>query len=200
MRGLLSKDEAPEDTGAEMPDESGMPQASPEEQALYTEFVNNGFKLVYAGGEVKPAILTSLEGDGEPMEGLANTTVAIVARVAQAAEEAGQDLDAGLIMHAGSEILADLANLQKEAGIAELSEDEIEGAFYRAVDLYREQAQSAGKLDTAGLEEDFIALSEADEAGDPDAVLPGATEAARRLAGKAQPAEGEEEEEMPEEA
>lgn len=191
QRGLLSPNAAPETDGAAP---EGFAQATPEEQAQYEQFVKNAWQLVYGGGKVKPEILTALDGDGDPKEGLAQTTVGIVARLKQSADESGAEISADVVLHAGIEILADLANLQKEAGIADLSDDEQEGAFYRAVDLYRDMLQKSGGLDTGALEEDFGALVEADRQGNPDAVLPGATEAAQRFSGKGEaPAEGDEE-------
>lgn len=159
--------------------------ATPEEQAQYDAFVKNGFEIIYSGGKVAPNILKALDGDGDPKAGLANVTVMVVSRLVKSADEAGQDISADVVMHGGAEILADLANVQKEAGIADLSDDEQEGAFYQAVDMYRDMEQKMGGIDEAGLEEDFTALMEANDNGNIDDVVPGASQAAARFEQKA---------------
>ena len=48
------------------------PNVSPEEQQGYDEFVNNAFSVIYDKKSL-PQILEGLKGDGNPVEGLANT-------------------------------------------------------------------------------------------------------------------------------
>lgn len=191
-QGLLARAAGQMTQGGPMPgaepanDAGGGVAASPEEQAMYDRFVKNAYKLIYdvnadGKGTVRKGVLESLKGAGDPKEGLATTAVSVAKRVADSAAEAGVDLDGEIILHAGKEILEDLADLQVQAGIADLSEDDIEGAFYRAADLYRETAQAEGKLDTGVLARDFKAMQDADAAGRLDDVVPGATQAAERM-------------------
>ena len=164
----------------EMDDEQGE-AVTPEEQAQYDAFVKNGQKIIYGSGKVSSKILKALDGDGDPISGLATVTVMVVSRLVTSAKEAGQEISSDVVMHGGSEILADLADLQKEAGIADLSDDEQETAFYKAVDMYRDMEQKTGGIDEAGLEEDFMTLMEANENGTLDDVVPGASKAAQRF-------------------
>jgi hypothetical protein len=171
----------PDDEAAE-----GEPNVSPEEQKQYDQFVNNAYSLIYSsdnGGKaiVRPQILNSLKGNGDPKEGLATTVALVVKRTADSARESGMDISGDVMLHGGQEILEDLADLQREAGIADLSAEEIEGAMYRALDLYRETAQADGSLDTAALAQDFKQMVDADKAGRLDEVVPGASKAAERL-------------------
>lgn len=182
MAGLLNGQPTPVDAAAPtmMGGEQGE-EVTPEEQAQYDAFVKNGFKIIYTGGTVSPEILKALDGDGDPKAGLASVTVMVVSRLVKSADEAGQEISADVVLHGGAEILADLADVQKEAGIADLSDDEQEGAFYKAVDMYRDMEQKTGGIDEAGLEEDFRSMMEANENGALDSVVPGATEAAARF-------------------
>lgn len=184
---------APEMPSEEMPPEEEAPEeapeegeggddgnVSPEEQAQYDEFVNNGLRLIY-DKQTMPKVLESLKGGGNPISGLANTLVTVVVTLEKQAEAAQAELSHDVIFHAAFELASDLANLQKEAGIAELNDDEVEQAIYMAVDLYRSQKENAGQLDVDGITEDMAELMEADQAGKLDSVLPGATEAAARM-------------------
>lgn len=169
--------------GEPMTDE-GEVQASPDEQAQYDTFVDKAYELIYNGGKVNPQILKSLEGAGEPVDGLANTTAMVVIRLEDAAEQSGKKLSPDVMLHGGAEVLQDLADLAKQAGVHEYSKDEIQGATYQALDIYRAIRQKQGKLDIPAIQQDFQEIMQASQAGQLDSLLPGASEAA-----KAAPAE-----------
>jgi hypothetical protein len=80
-------------------------------------------------------------------------------------------LDEGVLYHAGVEILESLADTATAAGIHEYTPEEVEGALYRALDVYREARGSS--VDQAAHEEDLAELIEADQQGQLGAVLPG---------------------------
>ena len=174
----------------------GAVEAPPEEQRAYETFVGNALNVIYRDDKVAPAILRSLEGDGNPREGLADTAANVVKRLIDSAvDNGGGGLTGDVVMHGGLAIVEDLAEVQREAGIADLSEEEIEGAYYRAADRVREALQKDGTLDGAPFWEDMRAMVRANEAGNLDDVVPGAEEAAGRLADMKPPsdpiAEGE---------
>lgn len=188
MRGLLSAakpedepqappPEAETDAAPEVGDE--LEGVSPEEQKLYERVVANAYNVIYDKKSM-PEILKSLNGD-IPGEALAMTAATVVKRVADSARENGQPIPGDVLLHAGQEILEELADLQNEAGIADLPPQEVEAAFYKALDLYREMAQADGTLDEDALEQDFKTMVEANAAGELDQVLPGANAAADRF-------------------
>ncbi|MCA1971905.1 MAG: hypothetical protein LDL44_03635 [Caenispirillum sp.] len=166
-------------------------QATPEEQRLYETVVKNAHRLIYdvnaeGRGTVRKGVLESLRGAGNPKEGLAATAASIAKRLLDSARESGVQIDGDIMLNAGQEIVEELADLQAQAGIADLPEDAIEGAFYRAADLVRETASAEGVLDTQVFARDFKAMQEADAGGRLDAVVPGATAAKERLMSRSQ--------------
>jgi hypothetical protein len=188
MRGLMSAAKPEEKTQAPPPEAEtdAAPEAgdtlegvSPEEQKLYERVVANAYNLIYDKKSM-PEILKSLNGD-IPGEALAMTAATVVKRVADSARENGNPIPGDVLLHAGQEILEELADLQTEAGIADLPPQEVEAAFYKALDLYREMAQADGTLDEGALEQDFKTMVEANAAGELDQVLPGADAAADRF-------------------
>lgn len=165
----------PPETGQEEPNKplpGETQQASPEEQKLYDHFVAKAMDLTYTK-EFMPKVLGMLQGEGDPVEGLARATALIVARVQAAAEDAGEKLPGDVILHAGTEILEDLAELSKEAGIKDYSEDPdaLEAAYFRALDQYRVMMQDAGKIDKGSAQRDMAQLQEMDKNGQLESML-----------------------------
>jgi hypothetical protein len=78
---------------------------------------------------------------------LANTAVQIVSKLDASAKEAGQQIPDDILYHAGSEIVGMLAEVAEAANIHNYSEDEIQGAFFQAVDQYRPIAEADGRTD-----------------------------------------------------
>jgi hypothetical protein len=103
-----------------------------------------------------------------------------------------------VIFHAGREILEQLIELSEAAGLHTWKEAEIQGAWYNALDMYREaNTGEGGRIDPAAAAADFQALSDADKEGRGDEVLPGyeqQSEKAIAMAMKDQNATPEEEE------
>lgn len=144
----------------------GAQPASPEEQRLYNHFVAKAMMLTY-DEKMFPQVLSMLEGEGDPVEGLARATAMIVARVASAAEQAGQQLSGDVVLHAGTEVLEDLAELAREAGIKDFSQDPdaLEASYFRALDHFRMTLQDAGAIDQEAAKRDLGMLQEMDQAG-----------------------------------
>ena len=190
--GLLTQQPGPAPVGAQAP-AGGAPaptqgggeeqsNVSPEEQKIYEQFVNNAFSVIYDEKSL-PQIIESLKGDGNPVEGLANTAVGVVVRVQDSAEQAGQALPQEVVFNAGVEILEDLAGLSEKAGVHEFTPEELEGATFQAMDRYRELRGGADGAALAGAKEDFNKIVAIDQAGRLDEVVPGLSE---RFGGGAQ--------------
>lgn len=187
MSGLLADEEeeprprAPEtespaeDMGAPDEGEDGeeQPNVTPEEQAQYDQFVDNAFSLIYDKRSL-PNVLKALDGDGNFVDGLAHTTVTIVARVLDSAKQAGQKISGDVVLHGGKEIMEDLADTAGKAGIHDYTQDEIDAAFLRAMDLARERFTQAGDVDTEALKTEFAAVIAADRQGRLEEFVPGA--------------------------
>lgn len=150
-----------------------MQQATPEEQAQYDHFVAKAYDLIY-DQKTLPKIVDMLDGDGQdPMEGLARATALIVGRIGDAAEKAGEHLSGDVVLHAGTEIFEDLANLSRVANIKDYSQDRdaLEGAYFRALDIFRGMLQEAGALDQGAAAADMDRLTQMDADGQLEAVF-----------------------------
>lgn len=110
-------------------------KASPERQQLYASFVKQALNMIY-DQKVAPQIMDRLTAAGSPIEGLANTTVMIVQRVMDAAQKANAPVDESIGFNAGLEIMVDLADFAKEAGVHEYTPDEVAKAVQMSVQLY----------------------------------------------------------------
>lgn len=161
--------------------ESAEPESnvSPEEQQQYDETVSNAMRLLYGneGGANSPAMkatLQSLAAGDDRVEALALTTVTVMKRVVDSAAQAGAKIPGDVLIHAGAEVLEDLAGVAGKAKIHEFTEDELERAGYRAMDLFR--AASGDQIDGAAVQEDMQSLMKADQSGELDRAVPGLRE------------------------
>lgn len=181
MPGLLTQQQAPTPpaqplAGAEA--QAGgeeQPNVTPDEQKMYDQFVDNAFSAIYDDKSL-PQVIESLKGDGNPMDGLANTAVSIVVRVQDSAEQAGQAIPPDVVFNAGVEILENLADLAGKAGVHEFTAQEIEGAMFQAMDIYRETKGRDGGAGRPQIVEDFNQIVALDQAGRLDEVAPGLSE------------------------
>lgn len=141
-------------------------QASPEEQRAYDEFVSRGMLLIY-NRKFLPSVLEMLQGNGDPVEGLATAAAQITKRVASSAKGAGKEIPPDVVFHGGTELFEDLASLSKDAGIKDFSTDQdaFEAAYFRALDQYRMSSQQDGSADQQGAQADLAKLQEMDQSG-----------------------------------
>lgn len=175
---LPAQDELP--AGAEEQEmEDEQPNVSPEEQAMYDAFVDNGYKLIYSGKSesgkpaVNPAIVESLKGNGNTVDGLATTTFMVVQRLEQSAAGSGSPVSQDVLYHGAVELLEDLAELQEALGIDEaVTEDEMQEALYRGLDMYRMAQQSNPEI-KGRAQEDMKLLAEATSGGRLGQLIPG---------------------------
>lgn len=152
-------------------------QASPEEQALYDKVVAQAFDLIY-DKRMLPGVVEMLKGGGDPVEGLATAAAQITARVASAAQQAGQQIPPDVLLHAGTEIYEDLADLSGKVGIKDFSQDQdaFEGAYFRALDQFRMLVQEAGGADQKSAQADLAKLEQMDQSGELEKMLMGLAE------------------------
>lgn len=200
MAGLMGGN--PQDPGAQAPGATGQPaqpgspaagdmtagagapegegdQPTPEEQELYNQFVSNAAKLIYSP-EIRKSIEENLSGNGNPIEGFARTLVLVVSRAEQSALENDIKIP-GDVMYAGADEIMDLLiEYAGEAGIATLTDEQAEQAWYLALDMYREKKEAAGELDPEAMAQDMQEIAAAEEAGNLDQMLPGIGQAMKR--------------------
>lgn len=152
----------------------GAPDAanvSPEEQAQYDQFMDRAFALAY-DERTFPTIMNRIVKAPDPVEGLAAVTAMLVGRLKDSAARQNVPLSPDVLYHGGAALLEDLADTAGKAGLHDYTPDEVEGALYRALDIYRgmEGENPAGRQAVA---QDWEMMVQADRAGTLDRVLPG---------------------------
>jgi hypothetical protein len=97
---------------------------TPDQQARYDAYVKNGMRLMYRKQGVR-ALVKSLDGNGDPVSGLANTLGAIALRLTGSAKKAGQPLDPQVVLHGSGELLEQLADFSQQSGGHTYTDDEL---------------------------------------------------------------------------
>lgn len=161
--------------------------ASPEEQAAYEEFINNAMETATTDDrEIEPGVAGNLQGEftpevmqmfegvepplqNTPVEHLALTALVLVMYLDQAAKDQGIEISDEVLFNAGSEVVDIVSSLGEAAGLRDYSEKELEGAWYRALDLYR---QVGPRANPDALKEQFAVVHEADKNGKITELLP----------------------------
>lgn len=170
----------------------GQEAATPEEQAIYDQFIENARQTIFEddGSGIREPILKSLSGDiapdilamfeavdpplqQTPVEHLAVTAVTLTLYLDASAQDAGKDIPNDVLYAAGAGVVEDLAEAAEAAGIHDFSDDEMEGAWYRAVDMFRTVSPRA---DPDALGEEFAEIANADAEGRLGDLLPGINE------------------------
>lgn len=164
----------------EAEDESNV---TPEEQAEYDAFMQNALEVIYPRGEdaqVAPNVLKGLSATPDkPLLALATTTVSMVIALRDSAEKAGSPISDDVLFHAGADLVAELAEVAEAAKIHEFSEEEIENAFYMALDLYRGEAEQSGKINRDEAAQAWNQVVDADRNGTLEQAIPGIGERLR---------------------
>jgi len=189
-RGPMSADPG---MGQQMPEQAPMSgdiggdpnAATPEEQQQYDQIVAKAYDLIY-DNKTMPAIVETLKGEGDPIEGLARTTSSVMLRVIQSGMQANVPINGEVAFHAGTEVFEDLADLSREAGVKDYTQDQdgMEKAYFLALDYSRQAFQDAGILDPAAADADLQALQKMDQDGQLEQMMMGLAE---RDAGGGQP-------------
>jgi hypothetical protein len=164
------------------------PNVTPEEQAAYDAFVKNGMKVIYDGQTARPDILTRLkQHPDDPVGTIANVTVWLVTMLETSAEQSGDKVPDDVLLHGAIALMEELAEVSEAAKIHTYTEQELNAALLKAVDLYREAGTQSGKINPDDLKQEFGQIVDADKAGNVQSVLPG-IETAPQGAPAAQPA------------
>ena len=150
---------------------------SPEEQAQYDQFMQNAMEIIYPKGEdaqVSPNIMKGLSATPKtPLLALASTAVSLVAGLRDSAKRAQSPISDEVLFHAGADLVAELAEIAEAAKIHEFSDDDVEKAFYLALDMYRSEAEQSGNIDKEAATQGWNEIVEADRNGTLAQQVPG---------------------------
>lgn len=147
-------------------------QVSPEEQAQSDRLVINGMNLIY-DQKTRGGILKSLDGNGDPIDGLAATAVMVWQHLLKSADQNGFKASGDALMNAAREIFEHLADYSTKAGLHDFAQDPdaVEGAYFRALDDIRVVLQKEGRLDPEVAKQDMGRLEEMDKSGQLEQVM-----------------------------
>ncbi len=149
--------------------QQAQPNVSPEEQQQYEAFVDAALQIIY--GDSFDDIFNRLRSGDDPAENLAHTAVEVIRRVDLSARDRNQQIPGDVMLHAGIEVIEELADRMKDLGIHDFGDEELEIVTYRALDLYRDKEIEAGELNQEGAQEDWRALQQANETGELDQMM-----------------------------
>lgn len=185
----------------EQPEEEEEANVSPEEQQQYDAFVENAMEVIYTDdGKVEPEVLKRLSTGKKPIDTMAQTVVWVVTMTETDAKQNNMAIDDDVLFHAAREIMEQLVEVSEAAGLHEWKEAEIQGAWYNALDMYREaNSDEAGRFDPEVAKQAFGELQAADAEGRGDDVLPGFSVQSERAIAMAKQDQNPVEEEEPEE-
>lgn len=182
-------------------------EVTPEEQALYTAFVQAGLDVIVPPSDGKPQfapfIFDLLRGQyddqvvqlfaqadppisPDPIDAAAVTGCLVVIMAEASAEQGGVDIPNDIVFMGGAEILEYIINVSDAAKIHDFSDQDIDNTVARAMDLYRTSAST--RTDQEGLKGEFGEIVAADKAGTLNSLLPGMKGAEQRAAQAQQPA------------
>ncbi|MBC7431718.1 MAG: hypothetical protein H7345_06580 [Rubritepida sp.] len=171
----------PNDGSASIGDGDG--NVSPEEQAMYDKVMEKAAELIYGGDStVEPAILQALNvpptpetpDSGKPeIMALANAAFQIGKKLDDSSREQGQPIPDDVLYHAGTEIIEELGEIARTANIHDYSPEELTGAFYQLVDLFRQQAIDTGRTTEDTLKGQFDQIKQANDQGTIEQAVPG---------------------------
>lgn len=117
-----------------------MAAATPQQQADYDAFVKNGMRLIYNEKGVK-RLVASLDGDGDPLGGLASTVTTVALRLVGAADKAGKPLAPEVVLHGSGELLEQLADFSAQSGGHKYSDEELRTIAEQMVAGFKQQGQ-----------------------------------------------------------
>lgn len=173
------------------------PNVSPEEQAAYDQFVNNALEIIYPAdqrGQMSKSVVAHLQGKfepqlqqmlaqvqpqvdpGNPVDTIGATAALIGLFLDASAHQAGKDIPDEVIFHAGREVVEVLGNDGEKFAGFNLDDKQIEQAFYRAADIFRQVSPRADQQQLAG---EFEQIVQADKDGQLQQVMPGAAKMER---------------------
>lgn len=152
-------------------------QATPEEQAAYDEYVSRGIMLLFDEGtqELRPGVVQMMQNEDDPAAGLGEAVGTIVSRIDDEAQKAGVEFDPAVRESAATNIFEVAAQAATNAGIHDFENDDeaFQRAYLVGVDTVRQADTAAGRVTPEKAQADMQALSQADQAGQLQAMLGG---------------------------
>jgi hypothetical protein len=124
--------------------QNGVP-ATPEQQAQYNRFFAYSILMLY-NEDFMPKVQELFQKTPTPIEAAARVGAAIATRIYTAALDKGAEIPTEVMLYAGQEVMGEIAEMARMAGLANLSPEDVETAYYMAADMVRHALEGAGKI------------------------------------------------------
>ena len=127
-------------------------QPTEAEQRLFDDFVGNAIKLAYEP-ETADRIVDLLRGGPatSPVEGLAQVTAMVVGKVKESAEQAGNPVPDAIVVRCAAKVASDIGTeMAPAAGLPQFDDEQIHAAYFRAMEILREEKDAAAAAPPEG--------------------------------------------------
>lgn len=143
--------------------------ASPEQQEQYNQFVAMGLQMIW-GEQARPQIAEMLKSAPGKIEAMAQVGSMVVTRLYMSAKEQGIDVDTGVLLYGGIELMGEIHEFATQV-IGEISDEQFENAVYLGADMVRDMLEQQGLVDPASQEADLAEFEAAMGSGEVDALV-----------------------------
>ena len=127
-------------------------EVNPRKQAQYDAIGPLALEMIH-GPKHRDKILQALSAGKDPVAAVARVAAMIVMKIFTDAKKKKARLDDDILAIVGDEIVRNLAEVSRAAGIHDFQEKDIEAALWATVDLVWAQMEKTGDLDLTGVEE-----------------------------------------------
>ena len=166
-KGLLASAGEPMSEPTEGPSEYSPANLTPVERKAFDMAMNQIKALVYAKDVFKnvlESIKLSLKGD-IPFAGLSTVVANAMSKIKTDSLKAKVDLSDNVMLAVGAEMIGDLATMVHQAKVYTFPQGMIDGAYIRAVTIYQQTEQKAGRIDVAAHKAKFQQMVAEDKNG-----------------------------------
>lgn len=133
--------------------------ASPEMQKQYNQFVAMSLLMLYDEKFMKTAEEIFKKGVNVT-ESMARVATGIAMQIVSGAKNQGQDVPPEILLNGGWELMNEVRTFAQAATEKEISDDDMETAFYLAADMLRAAMQGAGMVDQETMKGEYERISQ----------------------------------------
>jgi len=149
----------------------GLQDATPQEQEIYDRFLSMAVIALH-DDKMLPKTVEFLRSAPSPVEGIAEVASQLTLRVYTEARDKGMDVPGDILLNAGAEVIEAVVEVVEEAGIATISEEQMEVAMYAAADKFTKAAADMGVYDAQKAQTDLDGLNSMADSGELGAMVP----------------------------
>jgi hypothetical protein len=153
MSGGAPTPQAPPQANGFQPTQEGTP-ATPEQQQQYNRFVAMSILMLY-DEKFMPKAQQMLSGGTTPVDAMARIGSSIASRIYMGAKKQGAEIPAEVVLHGGWELMNEIRTFAQTTGAGEISDEQMEDAYYLASDMMRSTLQGAGMVDQEQAQGEF---------------------------------------------